>query len=100
LTDWPRLWTANVDTDQIIPNSFSSASNAPGYGEFFRLCIAAHSTGEPDPGFVLNDPRVQWRAMILIRRQEFRVRPRADEHGRCALSDLPGFRAVIAPTFA
>jgi 3-isopropylmalate/(R)-2-methylmalate dehydratase small subunit len=55
------------------------------------------ATGEPDPGFVLNDPRYKG-AQILIAGKNFACGS-SREHAAWALSDF-GFRAVIAPTFA
>jgi 3-isopropylmalate/(R)-2-methylmalate dehydratase small subunit len=91
----------NVDTDQIIPNQFLKRIERSGYGEFLffdwrRLQDGPHA-GDPDPSFVLNDPKYKG-ANILIAGKNFGCGS-SREHAAWALSDF-GFRAVIAPTFA
>ena len=88
---------ANVDTDQIIPKQFLKRIERTGYGEFLFFDWRRMATGEPDPGFVLNDPRYKG-AQILIAGKNFACGS-SREHAAWALSDF-GFRAVIAPTFA
>jgi 3-isopropylmalate/(R)-2-methylmalate dehydratase small subunit len=91
----------NVDTDQIIPKQFLKRIERSGYGEFlffdWRRIQEGPSAGEPDPGFVLNDPKYKG-ARILIAGKNFGCGS-SREHAAWALSDF-GFRAVIAPTFA
>jgi 3-isopropylmalate/(R)-2-methylmalate dehydratase small subunit len=91
----------NVDTDQIIPKQFLKRIERSGYGEFLffdwrRLQDGPHA-GDPDPSFVLNDPKYKG-ANILIAGKNFGCGS-SREHAAWALSDF-GFRAVIAPTFA
>jgi 3-isopropylmalate/(R)-2-methylmalate dehydratase small subunit len=91
----------NVDTDQIIPKQFLKRIERSGYGEFLffdwrRLQDGPHA-GDPDPSFVLNDPKYKG-AKILIAGKNFGCGS-SREHAAWALSDF-GFRAVIAPTFA
>jgi 3-isopropylmalate/(R)-2-methylmalate dehydratase small subunit len=88
---------ANVDTDQIIPKQFLKRIERTGYGEFLFFDWRRTATGEPDPGFVLNDTRYKG-AQILIAGKNFACGS-SREHAAWALSDY-GFRAVIAPTFA
>ena len=91
----------NVDTDQIIPKQFLKRIERSGYGEFlffdWRRIQDGPSAGEPDPSFVLNDPKYEG-AKILIAGKNFGCGS-SREHAAWALSDY-GFRAVIAPAFA
>ena len=88
---------ANVDTDQIIPKQFLKRIERTGYGDFLFFDWRRTASGEPDPSFVLNDPRYHG-AQILIAGKNFACGS-SREHAAWALSDF-GFRAVIAPTFA
>jgi 3-isopropylmalate/(R)-2-methylmalate dehydratase small subunit len=88
---------ANVDTDQIIPKQFLKRIERTGYGEFLFFDWRRTAAGDPDPSFVLNDPRYEG-AQILIAGKNFACGS-SREHAAWALSDF-GFRAVIAPTFA
>jgi len=91
----------NVDTDQIIPKQFLKRIERSGYGEFlffdWRRLQEGPSAGDPDPSFVLNNPKYAG-AKILIAGKNFGCGS-SREHAAWALSDY-GFRAVIAPTFA
>jgi 3-isopropylmalate/(R)-2-methylmalate dehydratase small subunit len=91
----------NVDTDQIIPKQFLKRIERSGYGEFlffdWRRIQEGAAAGNPDPSFVLNDPKYKG-AKILIAGKNFGCGS-SREHAAWALSDF-GFRAVIAPTFA
>ena len=88
---------ANVDTDQIIPKQFLKRIERTGYGDFLFFDWRRTAAGDPDPAFVLNDPRYKG-AQILIAGKNFACGS-SREHAAWALSDF-GFRAVIAPTFA
>jgi 3-isopropylmalate/(R)-2-methylmalate dehydratase small subunit len=88
---------ANVDTDQIIPKQFLKRIERTGYGDFLFFDWRRTASGDPDPSFVLNDPRYA-DAKILIAGKNFACGS-SREHAAWALSDF-GFRAVIAPTFA
>jgi 3-isopropylmalate/(R)-2-methylmalate dehydratase small subunit len=87
----------NVDTDQIIPKQFLKRIERTGYGEFLFFDWRRTAAGDPDPSFVLNDPRYR-DAQILIAGKNFACGS-SREHAAWALSDY-GFRVVIAPTFA
>jgi 3-isopropylmalate/(R)-2-methylmalate dehydratase small subunit len=91
----------NVDTDQIIPKQFLKRIERTGYGEFlffdWRRLQEGPNAGDPDPSFVLNNPKYKG-AKILIAGKNFGCGS-SREHAAWALSDF-GFRAVIAPTFA
>jgi 3-isopropylmalate/(R)-2-methylmalate dehydratase small subunit len=87
----------NVDTDQIIPKQFLKRIERTGYGEFLFFDWRRTASGDPEPSFVLNDPRYRG-AQILIAGKNFGCGS-SREHAAWALSDC-GFRCVIAPTFA
>ena len=88
---------ANVDTDQIIPKQFLKRIERTGYGDFLFFDWRRTASGDPDPAFVLNEPRYR-SAKILIAGKNFGCGS-SREHAAWALSDF-GFRVVIAPTFA
>ena len=88
---------ANVDTDQIIPKQFLKRIERTGYGDFLFFDWRRTASGEPDPVFVLNDPRYMG-AQILIAGKNFACGS-SREHAAWALENY-GFRVVIAPTFA
>ena len=88
---------SNVDTDPIIPKQFLKRIERTGYGDFLFFDWRRTASGDPDPSFVLNDPRYEG-AQILIAGKNFACGS-SREHAAWALSDY-GFRAVIAPTFA
>jgi 3-isopropylmalate/(R)-2-methylmalate dehydratase small subunit len=87
----------NVDTDQIIPKQFLKRIERTGYGDFLFFDWRRTAAGDPDPSFVINDPRYNG-AQILVAGKNFGCGS-SREHAAWALSDY-GFRAVIAPTFA
>jgi 3-isopropylmalate/(R)-2-methylmalate dehydratase small subunit len=88
---------ANVDTDQIIPKQFLKRIERTGYGDFLFFDWRRTASGEPDPNFVLNDPRYHG-AQILIAGKNFACGS-SREHAAWALENY-GFRVVIAPSFA
>ena len=88
---------ANVDTDQIIPKQFLKRIERTGYGDFLFFDWRRTASGEPDPAFVLNDPRYKG-SRILVASKNFACGS-SREHAAWALYDY-GFRVVIAPTFA
>ncbi len=87
----------NVDTDQIIPKQFLKRIERTGYGEFLFYDWRNNAAGQPDPAFVLNDPRYKG-ARILIAGKNFACGS-SREHAAWALENF-GFRVVIAPSFA
>ncbi len=87
----------NVDTDQIIPKQFLKRIERTGYGDFLFFDWRRTAAGEPDPNFVLNDPRYKG-AQILITGKNFACGS-SREHAAWALENY-GFRVVIAPSFA
>ena len=87
----------NVDTDQIIPKQFLKRIERTGFGEFLFNDWRRLPAGDPDPSFVLNDPRYAG-ASVLVAGRNFGCGS-SREHAPWALLDY-GFRAVIAPSFA
>jgi len=87
---------ANVDTDQIIPQEFLKRLARTGFGEFL-FYRWRYVDGQPNPDFVLNQPRYR-SASVLLARQNFGCGS-SREHAVWALADY-GFRVLIAPSFA
>ena len=97
---------ANVDTDAIIPKQFLKSIHRSGFGphlfDEWRYLDPGWpgkdpATRQPNPDFVLNQPRYQG-ASILLTRKNFGCGS-SREHAPWALQQY-GFRAVIAPSFA
>jgi 3-isopropylmalate/(R)-2-methylmalate dehydratase small subunit len=88
---------ANVDTDQIIPKQFLKRIERTGFGEFLFYDWRYLPDGEPNPAFVLNEPRYQG-ASILVAGKNFGCGS-SREHAPWALGEF-GFRVIIAPSFA
>ena len=88
----------NVDTDQIIPSREMKTVGRSGLadGLFAGLRYTAVGGREPNPDFVLNDPRHK-AAEILLAGANFGCGS-SREHAAWALAEY-GFRAVIAPSF-
>ncbi|MBP6058683.1 MAG: 3-isopropylmalate dehydratase small subunit [Nitrosomonas sp.] len=97
---------ANVDTDAIIPKQFLKSIKRSGFGQnlFDEWRYLDHgepgmdpTKRQPNPGFVLNQPRYQG-AQILLARANFGCGS-SREHAPWSLQDY-GFRVIIAPSFA
>ena len=88
---------ANVDTDQIIPKQFLKRIERTGFGEFLFYDWRYLPDGQPNPLFVLNEPRYQG-ASILVADKNFGCGS-SREHAPWALGEF-GFRVIIAPSFA
>ena len=88
---------ANVDTDQIIPKQFLKRVERTGFGEFLFYDWRYLPDGQPNPSFVLNQPRYKG-ASILVAGKNFGCGS-SREHAPWALGEF-GFRAIIAPSFA
>src|SRR5437879_10305037 len=84
---------ANVDTDQIIPKQFLKRIERTGYGDFLFYDWRYHSSGGPQPGFVLNHQRYRG-ASILITGRNFGCGS-SREHAAWAILDY-GIRAIIS----
>ncbi|OSM97676.1 MULTISPECIES: 3-isopropylmalate dehydratase small subunit [Lonsdalea] len=93
------LDNANVDTDAIIPKQFLQKVTRTGFGQHlfndWRFLDVAGQ--QPNPDFVLNQPRYKG-ASILLARENFGCGS-SREHAPWALTDY-GFSVVIAPSFA
>jgi 3-isopropylmalate/(R)-2-methylmalate dehydratase small subunit len=87
---------ANIDTDQIIPARFLSATVKEGFGENLFRDWRYDSEGNPIPGFVLNRP--EYRGDILITGSNFGCGS-SREHAVWAITGH-GFRAVVSDSFA
>ena len=96
----------NVDTDAIIPKQFLKSIRKTGFGQNlfdeWRYLDAGFpgqdpQSRQPNPDFVLNQPRYQG-ASILLARKNFGCGS-SREHAPWAL-DQYGFRAIIAPSYA
>ena len=87
----------NVDTDQIIPKQFLKRIERTGFGEFLFYDWRYLENGEPNPSFVLNEPRYR-SASILIAGVNFGCGS-SREHAPWALQQY-GFKAILAPSFA
>ena len=88
---------ANVDTDQIIPKQFLKRIERTGFGGFLFYDSRYLADGQPNPSFVLNQPRYH-RASILVAGKNFGCGS-SREHAPWALGEF-GFRVIIAPSFA
>jgi 3-isopropylmalate/(R)-2-methylmalate dehydratase small subunit len=88
---------ANVDTDQIIPKQFLKRIERTGFGEFLFFDWRYLPDGQPNPSFVLNEPRYRG-ASILVAGKNFGCGS-SREHAPWALGEF-GFRVIIAPSFA
>jgi 3-isopropylmalate/(R)-2-methylmalate dehydratase small subunit len=88
---------ANVDTDQIIPKQFLKRIERTGFGQFVFYDWRYLPDGNPNPSFVLNEPRYMG-ASILVTDKNFGCGS-SREHAPWALGEY-GFRVIIAPSFA
>lgn len=84
----------NIDTDQLIPARFMTASRADGYGGFLLHDLRHDHDGAPHPEHPLNRSPD---ASILVSRRNFGSGS-SREAAVYALVDA-GFKAVVAPSF-
>mgnify|MGYP001296065058 FL=1 len=101
------LERVNVDTDAIIPKQFLKSIQRSGFGpnlfDEWRYLDQPGQPGvpesarQPNPDFVLNQPRYAG-ASVLLARKNFGCGS-SREHAPWALEQY-GFRAIIAPSFA
>jgi 3-isopropylmalate/(R)-2-methylmalate dehydratase small subunit len=86
----------NVDTDQIIPARFLSATSREGFGDNLFRDWRYKKTGEKNSEFVLNNPKFSGK--VLVAGKNFGSGS-SREHAVWAIFDY-GFRAVISSFFA
>ena len=95
----------NVDTDAIIPKQFLKSIKRSGFGvnlfDAWRFLDHGEpgmelASRQPNPDFVLNQPRYKG-ASILLARKNFGCGS-SREHAPWALGDY-GFKAMIAPSY-
>lgn len=87
----------DVDTDQIIPASYLTATTRDGLADGLFARWRYQEDGTPDPDFCLNRPAHE-DAQILVTGKNFGCGS-SREHAPWALMGH-GFRAVISPSFA
>ena len=91
------LPTENIDTDQIIPARFLNSIIKEGFGDnLFRDWRYNSQTNEPNPDFVLNNPK--YSGEILVAGNNFGCGS-SREHAAWALTDY-GFKVVVSSYFA
>jgi 3-isopropylmalate/(R)-2-methylmalate dehydratase small subunit len=86
----------NVDTDQIIPARFLSATSREGFGNNLFRDWRYKKSGEVNEDFVLNNPR--YSGKVLVTGKNFGSGS-SREHAVWAIYDY-GFRAVVSSFFA
>jgi 3-isopropylmalate/(R)-2-methylmalate dehydratase small subunit len=87
----------NIDTDQIIPARFLKTISKEGLDRQLFNDWRYDASGNPNPDFILNQPRAQG-AAILLAGDNFGCGS-SREHAPWALTQF-GFRAVISTSFA
>lgn len=93
------LMRDNIDTDAIIPSREMKAVSKTGLADGLFAGWRYHTVGgrDPDPAFVLNDPRYA-NAHILVAGANFGCGS-SREHAVWALAEY-GFRVIVAPSFS
>jgi 3-isopropylmalate/(R)-2-methylmalate dehydratase small subunit len=86
----------NVDTDQIIPARFLSATSREGFGNNLFRDWRYKKSGEVNDQFVLNNPKFSGK--VLVSGKNFGSGS-SREHAVWAIFDY-GFRAVVSSFFA
>jgi 3-isopropylmalate/(R)-2-methylmalate dehydratase small subunit len=86
----------NVDTDQIIPARFLSATSRDGFGDNLFRDWRYNKTGEKNSEFALNNPK--FTGKVLVSGKNFGSGS-SREHAVWAIFDY-GFRAVVSSFFA
>jgi 3-isopropylmalate/(R)-2-methylmalate dehydratase small subunit len=90
------LLLENVDTDQIIPARFLSATSREGFGDNLFRDWRYTKSGEKNKEFILNNP--EYTGKVLVAGKNFGSGS-SREHAVWAIFDY-GFRAVISSFFA
>ncbi|MBC8026361.1 MAG: 3-isopropylmalate dehydratase small subunit [Steroidobacteraceae bacterium] len=91
------LPVTNIDTDQIIPARFLTATSKAGFGKHLFADWRYDASGNPRPDFVLNQPQAAG-ARILVAGRNLGCGS-SREHAPWALQDY-GFDAVVSTEFA
>ena len=91
------LPAANIDTDQIIPARFLTATSRAGFGKHLFADWRYEADGQPKPDFALNRPEANG-AQILVSGRNIGCGS-SREHAAWALQDF-GIHAVISTEFA
>ncbi len=91
------LPAANIDTDQIIPARFLTATSKAGFGKHLFADWRYDAEGNPRADFALNKPEAKGAAILVAGRNIGCGSSR--EHAPWALQDF-GFAAVISTEFA
>ena len=91
------LPTSNIDTDQIIPARFLTATTRAGFGKNLFADWRYDSAGNPKPEFALNKPEANGASILVAGRNIGCGSSR--EHAAWALQDF-GIAAVISTEFA
>ena len=86
----------NVDTDQIIPARFLSATSRQGFGDNLFRDWRYKKSGEKNSEFVLNNPK--YNGKVLVTGKNFGSGS-SREHAVWAIYDY-GFRVVVSSFFA
>jgi 3-isopropylmalate/(R)-2-methylmalate dehydratase small subunit len=86
----------NVDTDQIIPARFLSATSRSGFGENLFRDWRFDKSGNINNDFILNDPA--FTGQVLVAGKNFGCGS-SREHAVWAIADY-GFKAVVSSYFA
>ncbi len=87
----------NIDTDQIIPARFLKTTSKQGLDAQLFCDWRYDAAGNPNPDFVLNQPRARG-AQVLLAGDNFGCGS-SREHAPWALTQF-GFRAIISTSFA
>jgi 3-isopropylmalate/(R)-2-methylmalate dehydratase small subunit len=87
----------NIDTDQIIPARFLTATSRAGFGKNLFADWRYDAAGNPKPGFALNRPEAQGAGILVAGRNIGCGSSR--EHAAWALQDF-GIAAVVSTEFA
>jgi 3-isopropylmalate/(R)-2-methylmalate dehydratase small subunit len=91
------LPTRDIDTDQIIPARFLTATSRDGFGAHLFHDLRFHNDGSPNREFALNQPSAQG-CEVLVAGNNFGCGS-SREHAIWALQDY-GIRAVISTEIA
>lgn len=91
------LPATNIDTDQIIPARFLTATSKAGFGKHLFADWRYDANGNPRPDFALNKPEAAGARALVAGRNIGCGSSR--EHAPWALQDF-GFDAVISTEFA